>query len=61
MGMPQYKAHASGHVDPNQLKNAIEEINFNKVVPVHTESQRQFERFISDFEYRCKATIELKN
>jgi len=54
MGMPQYKAHASGHVGPNQLKNAIKEINPETVCPIHTERPRQFKKFVSDLDSQVK-------
>ncbi|OKY78785.1 MAG: mRNA degradation ribonuclease J1/J2 [Candidatus Methanohalarchaeum thermophilum] len=54
MGLPQYHAHASGHVGPNQLKNAIQEIDPETVYPVHTERPRQFKKFISDLDIEVK-------
>jgi len=54
MGLPQYKAHTSGHVGPNQLKNAIKEINPETVYPVHTERPRQFKKFVSDLDCKVK-------
>jgi len=49
-GLPQYQIHTSGHVLPHQLKEAIEEINPDEVMPVHTDRPKLFKRYMSDLE-----------
>jgi len=47
-GLPLYQAHASGHVNPDQLKCAISEINPGKAYVVHTERPRLLATYIRD-------------
>jgi len=47
-GLPLYHVHASGHVNPDQLKWAISEINPGKVYVVHTERPKLLEAYIRD-------------
>ncbi len=49
-GLPMYQVHASGHVMPHQLKEAIEKIDPAKVVPVHTERPELFKRYMQDID-----------
>ena len=41
-----HQAHASGHVNPEGLKNIIKIINPEKVFPIHTEEPRLFKRMV---------------
>ncbi len=47
-GLPLYQVHASGHVNPDQLKWAIKEINPKKVFVVHTERPELLATFMGD-------------
>ncbi len=47
-GIPLYQTHASGHATPHELKRAIEEIQPEKVFPIHTNRPELFRRFMSD-------------
>ena len=47
-GLPLYQVHASGHINPDELKWAISEINPRKVYVVHTNRPRLLETYISD-------------
>ncbi len=47
-GLPLYQAHASGHVNPGQLKWAISEINPIKVYAIHTERSKLLANYIGD-------------
>ena len=47
-GIPLYNVHASGHAAPFQLKETIEKISPEKVIPIHTVSPQLFKKFISD-------------
>ena len=47
-GLPMYQVHASGHVNPDQLKWAISEINPRKVYVVHTERPKLLAAYMSD-------------
>lgn len=47
-GIPQYQVHASGHILPHQLKEVIQRIGPELVIPVHTENPALFQRYISD-------------
>ncbi|MFW6048301.1 MAG: MBL fold metallo-hydrolase RNA specificity domain-containing protein, partial [Candidatus Natronoplasma sp.] len=49
-GLPLYQVHASGHVMPHQLKDAIKKIDPGKVVPVHTERPELFKKYMSDLD-----------
>ena len=49
-GLPQYQIHTSGHVLPHQLKDAIEKINPDEVMPVHTDRPKLFKRYMDDLE-----------
>ena len=45
-GLPLYQVHASGHIKPVQLKQAIAEINPKKLYPIHTERPKLLETYI---------------
>jgi len=47
-GLPLYQVHASGHINPDQLKWAIQEINPGRLYPIHTERPRLLATYISD-------------
>lgn len=47
-GLPLYQIHASGHINPDQLKWAITEINPKKVYVVHTERPKLLAAFMRD-------------
>ncbi|MBA7702592.1 Ribonuclease J [subsurface metagenome] len=47
-GLPLYQVHASGHINPDQLKWAISEINPRRVYVIHTNRPRLLETYISD-------------
>jgi ribonuclease J len=47
-GLPLYQVHASGHVNPDQLKWAIQEINPGRLYPIHTERPKLLATYISD-------------
>ena len=47
-GLPLYQIHASGHINPNQLKSAIAEMNPRKVYAVHTERPKLLATYIKD-------------
>ncbi len=49
-GLPMYQVHASGHVMPHQLKESIEKIGPEKVLPVHTERPELFKRYMDDLD-----------
>jgi len=47
-GLPLYQVHASGHINPDQLKWAIQEINPERLYPIHTERPKLLATYISD-------------
>ncbi len=47
-GLPLYQVHASGHINPDQLKWAIQEINPERLYPIHTERPKLLVAYISD-------------
>jgi ribonuclease J len=47
-GLPQYHVHVSGHIMPLQLKNALREMDAEKIFPVHTENAELFAKFMRD-------------
>lgn len=47
-GIPVYHIHASGHANPHELKNVIEEIRPKKVFPIHTQYPELFKRFMGN-------------
>lgn len=47
-GLPLYQVHASGHINPVQLKQTIEEINPKKLYPIHTERPKLLQTYIKD-------------
>ena len=49
-GLPLYQVHASGHVMPHQLKDAVEKIDPGKVIPIHTERPELFKRYMDDLD-----------
>ncbi|MFP4001912.1 MAG: MBL fold metallo-hydrolase [Thermoplasmata archaeon] len=49
-GLPHYQIHTSGHVLPHQLKDAIEKIDPDEVMPVHTDRPKLFKRYMEDLE-----------
>jgi ribonuclease J len=49
-GIKEYFAHASGHASGAELKAIIEEINPDRLFPVHTEHPELFKEFFSNVE-----------
>ena len=49
-GLPLYQVHASGHINPDQLKWAIGEINPRRLYPIHTNRPNLLAAYIRDFE-----------
>ena len=49
-GLPLYQVHASGHINPDQLKWAISEINPKKAYIVHTERPKLVVAYIRDLQ-----------
>jgi len=47
-GLPLYQVHASGHINPDQLKWAISEINPRKVYAIHTNRPKLLATYILD-------------
>jgi len=47
-GLPLYQVHASGHINPGQLKWAIGEINPRKLYPIHTDRPNLLAAYIRD-------------
>lgn len=47
-GLPLYQIHASGHINPEQLKSAISEINPKKVYVIHTERPKLLATYVKD-------------
>jgi len=45
-GLPLYQVHASGHINPDELKWAIQEINPGKLYPIHTERPQLLATYI---------------
>ncbi|OKY78728.1 MAG: mRNA degradation ribonuclease J1/J2 [Candidatus Methanohalarchaeum thermophilum] len=60
MGLPQYQAHASGHIGPCQLKNTIKQIQPKKLIPVHTERPNQLKKYISNLKCKIKTPKQTK-
>ena len=48
LGLPLYQVHASGHINPNQLKWAISDINAKKVYVIHTERPKLLATYMRD-------------
>lgn len=46
--LPMYHAHASGHIMPNELREAISAIKPKKTIPMHTEHAEMFSKWCSD-------------
>lgn len=57
-GLPQYQIHASGHVLPHQLKNAIKKIDPKKVIPVHTDRPVLFKKYMDDLDCEIELPVE---
>ena len=49
-GLPLYQVHASGHINPDQLKWAIGEISPKKLYPIHTDRPNLLATYIRDLE-----------
>jgi ribonuclease J len=49
-GLPQYHAHASGHVAPFELRNALEIIEPKEIFPIHTNRPELLGKYIRDLE-----------
>jgi ribonuclease J len=49
-GLPLYQVHASGHINPDQLKWAINEINPRRLYPIHTDRPNLLAAYIRDLE-----------
>ncbi len=49
-GLPLYQVHASGHINPDELKWAIQEINPGKLYPIHTERPKLLSAYIRDLD-----------
>jgi len=47
-GLPQYQVHVSGHIMPLHLRHVLEEINPQRIFPVHTEHPELLSKFVSD-------------
>lgn len=47
-GLPQYHVHVSGHIMPFPLKKILEEIEADRIFPIHTENASLFVRFMRD-------------
>jgi ribonuclease J len=45
--MQFHQLHASGHMSKDQLVEMVDEINPQRVFPVHTENQRLFKTYSS--------------
>lgn len=49
IGMVQYNVHVSGHIMPLELKELVDEIKPKIILPIHTENQLLFSKFISGY------------
>jgi len=49
-GLPLYQVHASGHINPDELKWAIQEINPGRLYPIHTERPQLLAAYIRDLD-----------
>ena len=49
-GLPLYQVHASGHINPDQLKWAIGEINPGRLYPIHTDRPQLLAAYIRDLD-----------
>jgi len=47
-GLPQYHAHASGHIAPFQLRNALEIMDPKEIFPIHTNRPELLGKYIRD-------------
>jgi mRNA degradation ribonuclease J1/J2 len=47
-GLPLYQIHASGHINPAELKRAISEINPQKVYVVHCDRPKLLAAYARD-------------
>ncbi|MFX0138045.1 MAG: MBL fold metallo-hydrolase [Candidatus Hodarchaeota archaeon] len=47
-GLPSYSIHCSGHIRPLELMQMIERIHPKKIIPIHTERPKIFEKFVGD-------------
>ncbi len=47
-GVPIYHIHASGHAHPHHLRQVVQELRPEVVLPIHTARPRSFAKFISD-------------
>lgn len=47
-GLPMYHIHCSGHVMPNQLRSCVESVKPTELIPIHTEHQELYARYLSD-------------
>jgi ribonuclease J len=47
-GLPMYHIHCSGHIMPSELKQSIENIRPNRLIPIHTEYPGLYAKYVSD-------------
>ncbi len=45
-GLPMYHSHCSGHIMPNQIREAVAEIKPKQLAPIHTEHPLLFSRYV---------------
>jgi len=57
-GLPLYHIHASGHASPQELREAVREIDPRRVAFIHTEAPQLFARYISDLGVKILAPRE---
>jgi ribonuclease J len=49
-GMPQYHIHVSGHIMPQDLRDFVQTIDSQHVVPIHTEHPALFKKYMAQGE-----------
>ncbi len=53
-GLPRYQIHSSGHMMPTEMREAVETVKPERLVPIHTEQPELYSLFVRDI-----ATVEL--
>lgn len=48
LGLPLYQIHSSGHMMPNDLREIVERVSPERLVPIHTEQPELFGLFVND-------------
>ncbi len=48
LGLPLYQIHSSGHMMPNDLREVVERVSPERLVPIHTEQPELFGLFVND-------------